>query len=365
MSAPSAPVEGQRAGDALSRQAAQQRADGDLARLGRPPAHPQSSASAPPRAGLVRASVEGQASTGIARHELALAAYLTARLIVGRPVDPEDIARLRKANDSVDETRQRLPLGRGNVIEDIDATDGDSMWRANAAHSYAYHLDRQHGVPPSDLPQQTLHQAVAATAFAAGRCGEYSPTAAVLHTSRLQPGESLHIVSDSSHQWTEARIGDDRDRAVVLDAWASGPPVLAPDGSHTGRPANSTVHYEPIPSGTAPPAAGKTWHDALDEGAASVQAELGDEGLRQWIDAQARPTARLVAAFDKMLGLDYWTEPQVLDSGFVAQAQGVAAQDTLSAEIAAARIAKQLGSTVETQRADVEAILQALAGFKA
>jgi hypothetical protein len=220
--------------------AAQQQADGGFARLGRPPAHP-SSATAPPRASLVHASAAGQAGTGIARHELALAAYLTARLIVGRPVDPEDIARLRKANDSVDETRQRLPLGRGNVIEDIDATDGDSMWRANAARSYAYHLDRRHHVPDSDLPKQTLHQAVAATAFSAGRCGEYSPTAAVLHTSRLQPGESLHIVSDSGHQWAEARIGGDRDRAVVLDAWASGPPVLAPDGSHTARPTNNTL----------------------------------------------------------------------------------------------------------------------------
>lgn len=261
-SAPNAPVEGPRAGDVMSRQPAQQQADGGFARLGRPPAHPPSSSSAPPRAGMVRASVAGQAGTGIARHELALAAYLTARLIVGRPVDPEDMARLRKANDSVDETRQRLPLGRGSVIEDIDATDGDSMWRANAARSYAHHLDRRHHVPRSDLPKQTLHQAVAATAFSAGRCGEYSPTAAVLH-------------------------------------------------------------------------------------------------------AEARPTARLVAAFDKMLGLGYWTEPQVLDSSFVAQAQGVAAQDTLSAELAAARIAKQLGATVETQRADVAAILQALAGFKA
>lgn len=340
-------------------------ADAGLRQLGRPPARAGADvAQAAPRAVATLPAAMGRAPTGIARNELALAAYLTARILLGRPVSTEDIARLRSANASVDEARQRLPLGRGNVIEDVDATEGQSLWRANAARAFAHRLDRQHDVPRGDLATQTFHQAVSAATFAAGRCGEYSPVAAVLHSSRLGPDESLHIVSNVGHQWIEARLGADRDRAVVLDGWADGPPVLAPDSQHAARPESALLHYEPL-GGNPPPATDPDQgRAALDGGAAAVREDLTEAGLRQCIDAQARPTARLVAAFDRMLGLGYWTQPQVLDRRFVAQAQQAAADDDLSAEIAAARVARQLGCTVETQRGDVEAILAALAHFK-
>lgn len=298
----------------------------------------------------------------IRREELGLAAYLAARIIDGRPVGKEEFRRLRSANISGNKTRQRLPHGRGNVTADLMATDGVGRWRAGAARTLAYRIDHDRQTPRDDYRTQTIHQAAAAAAFGAGNCGEYSAVAAVLHSDRLEPREELHIVASHSHQWTESRIGEDRARAVVLDGWAGGSPILADDGRFSRAAPARLRNYVPIPNprGTeAPPRSATDEMDALES---AVREQQGETGLRAAIAADARPTARLAAALDKLVGMDY-TPQHVLDTDFTRRVLELVKHDPVAAQLAAAQVASQLGCPVESQRHDVQAILDVISNF--
>lgn len=288
--------------------------------------------------------------------DLALAAYLAARILSGHPVISDDVSRLQNANISLNQTRQHLPQGRGNVSEDLDRTGGEARWRADAARNFVPELDRFRGTPRDDYRGLTINQAASAVTFGAGRCGEYSAVSAVLHSERLDTREDLHIVTAVSHQWAEARLGSERERAIVLDGWADGPPVFASDSRFASRNAASLRSYVPIPD-----AEGMAARNELHETASQVQGALGEDGMRQKINAAARFTARAAAWIDNLLGLLDTHPPHVLNPAFVRGVQDLMRQDPLSAEIAAARAAQQLGRSVETQRDDMQAILGAMA----
>lgn len=295
------------------------------------------------------------------REEVALAAYLTARVIDRRPVGDEDVRRLRAANASLNETRQRLPHGRGNVREDLTATDGNSRWRAGAARTLARAIDRDRETQRDDYRSQTIHQAASAATFGAGNCGEYSTVSAALHSDRLEPQEELHIVTNGSHQWTEPRIGSDRERTVVIDAWSDGPPVLASDGRFSNTAADRLLNYVPIPnSRRASETRPASTREEMDELESTIRHTLGEDGLRRRIAANARPTARAVALFDDLFGLGIASSPHVVHPDFADRVNRSVSHDRLSAEIAAARVARQLGRPVEAQRSDVQTILGAI-----
>jgi DNA-binding transcriptional regulator YdaS (Cro superfamily) len=163
--------------------------------------------------------------------EMPLAGYLLARALDGRKVDGADLERLRRADESVRETRALLPHGRGNVRQDIDAGRHESTTRVDAARSSKL------GTP-----------SVAARAIwaGAGNCGEHAHLATVVHAGRLhaESNEAVLLLGNVliDHGWAEAVIPrplrlsslwKPDERAIVLDAWKDGPAVFATDSTRT------------------------------------------------------------------------------------------------------------------------------------
>jgi len=155
------------------------------------------------------------------------AAYLLARHIDGRPVEGGDLDRLRRADDTVIETRCRLSVGRSNVDVDIDRTAHDSSRRLYAGRELA-------ATQLATGAQADEHLAVAAAALflRAGNCMEYANAALALHAARQGPDETaLTVVPDSvDHRFVELHTGQGREHDVVVDPWADGPAIMAPDG---------------------------------------------------------------------------------------------------------------------------------------
>ena len=167
----------------------------------------------------------------LAPKETALAGYLFMRAIDGRHVEGGDLTNLRKGNDTVLETREALAYGRGNVTTDIQASNHESSRRVAVAREITRHLDRlQQDFGPSDA-------AAVAMFVAAGNCGEHAGVATSLHVAKLGQTESAHDVTreGADHLWSECRSGKGRDHDVVIDPWAEGPAIFAPDGAYTRK----------------------------------------------------------------------------------------------------------------------------------
>jgi hypothetical protein len=129
------------------------------------------------------------------------------------------------------ETREALAYGRGNVTTDIQASDHESTRRVAIAREITGHMERLHSnFGPSDA-------AAVAMFVAAGNCGEHARVATSLHVAKLGEAESAHDVTRNGvdHAWCESRSGKGRDHDVVIDPWAEGPAILAPDGEYTRK----------------------------------------------------------------------------------------------------------------------------------
>jgi hypothetical protein len=177
------------------------------------------------------ATVPLRGSDQVPAQEMPLAGYLLARALDGRKVDGVDLERLRRADESVRETRALLPHGRGNVRQDIDASRNGSSFRVDAARTSAL------GTP-----------SLAARAIwaGAGKCGEHAELVTVAHAARLhtESNEAVLLLANVliDHGWAESVIPrplrlsslwKPDERAIVLDAWKDGPAVFAPDSTRT------------------------------------------------------------------------------------------------------------------------------------
>ena len=193
---------------------------------------PRSSLHVEPRLTHARleATVPRRGREVIAAEELPVAGYLMARALDRRKVDGEDLERLRRADESLRETRALLPFGRGNVMEDNQATAAGAFSRLAAARA----LDPARG--PA-TPAQTIWAG-------AGACSEHAQLATIVHAARLDPALNDAVVTMSSvpggHAWAEsviprpwtlASLWKPDDRTIVIDAWKDGPAVFAPDST--------------------------------------------------------------------------------------------------------------------------------------
>lgn len=208
---------------------------------------------------------------GIAPDELPLAAYLLMRSAVGRRVEDTLRAQLRSANGSVAEARAALPLGRGNVAPDIEASNHLSSYMMDAAREGRKTWLAEAGRRGQSLSAKTFGQTSAAFARAAGagNCGEYAHVSGHTHAAKLYGSGSsgaVHVVSCNvvDHMWAEwrvprmvwaktrprvgggatagVRLGRVHDR-IILDAWAYGPACLAEDSGFAGNPTQSSDDY--------------------------------------------------------------------------------------------------------------------------
>ena len=295
--------------------------------------------------------------------ELALAAYLLARAVDGRPVAASEISRLRLANASVNETRQLLKHGRGNVDVDVRATHNESTWRTKAARTFRLERERKAKVPWNAFTQRAPYSAAAASVFGAGNCGEHTSTTSVYHSRRLAPHEEVHYVSAPAvgHTWAEGRVptapvAEQSERTVVMDAWAAGPAVLASDARFAKRRAGleTTLHFNAETGRDARIAA----NDLVLEARSAGPAEIARR-----VQSEAGPTARFAAFIDSVLpsGVGHWREQHVLDRNFSQRVKGKLAVPADQAQILrlAARVAEQLGVPPQQRSAEAQRIIEA------
>ncbi|MBV8649801.1 hypothetical protein [Paludibacterium sp.] len=169
----------------------------------------------------------------LTKRERGLAAYLTLRASKGLALDGELLQRLREANRSVEETREALSHGRGNVRSDLKMSL-EPGWRVRFIHS-------QPGNGWAD-------RAALAMRMAAGNCDEHADVAMAMHAGKLAPGESVQSLGGKyvKHAWTETRLADGE--RIVIDAWAEGPAVLAADSHFSQQPDNRTEYLSLDPA---------------------------------------------------------------------------------------------------------------------
>ncbi|WP_328515843.1 AVRPPHE avirulence protein [Ralstonia solanacearum] len=182
--------------------------------------------------------------------------YLMAREIDGRPVEGKALDRLHPANETVLESRQYLSHGRGNVHDDIDASQGLSTVLMESGRDVQETLWRIHPKPVAWV--------AAAMVAKAGNCGEHGEMATFLHATKLKEGEQVHNTHKEGFDhnwavlrrsgpnwmhdaWTQLRHGGSNPkRDIVMDPWAKGPAIFAEDSafSRDSRKQISTFHYD-------------------------------------------------------------------------------------------------------------------------
>ncbi|MGF6666185.1 hypothetical protein QF000_007918 [Paraburkholderia atlantica] len=211
-----------------------------LAAIDEAPEH----APAPAKEPEPRMTPEGLAGTVPRRsrdrllpEELPHAGYLLARAAVGRKITGDERKRLRRADMSVRETRALMPAGRGNVREDIRDSLAEATRRSMGGRSLA---------EDPEVESDALSRPIWA---GAGHCGEHGNLAAAAHAARLRPGEQSQAISGVGidHAWAETTPADpegkadEKERTIVMDAWADGPAVFASDSRYKSHQGGGTV----------------------------------------------------------------------------------------------------------------------------
>ena len=161
--------------------------------------------------------------------ECQLGGYLMGREAVVGPVEGADFDLIRSSNRTVMQTREALRYGRGNVIEDIRDSGGQSTVRAEAGRRLGKRL-------PSKYPEDVRRVAGAMTAQA-GNCRDHAEVAAFLYAPHLREGEEVYTEGSATidHAWAEWRgQGSDGERRIAMDPWGKGPAIFAEDGEFSG-----------------------------------------------------------------------------------------------------------------------------------
>ncbi|XLV73731.1 AVRPPHE avirulence protein [Ralstonia syzygii subsp. celebesensis] len=154
------------------------------------------------------------------------------------------------------ESRQYLSHGRGNVHDDINATNGLSSVLVASGRDARDSVLRAHPKP--------VAQVAAAMVAKAGNCGEHADVATFLHATKLKKDERVHSTNRDGldHSWAVLRRGgpnwmqdawtqlrhggSDPKRNIVMDPWAKGPAIFAEDSefSRSGWKQKTKFHYD-------------------------------------------------------------------------------------------------------------------------
>jgi hypothetical protein len=163
------------------------------------------------------------------RHEINEAGYLAGRAALATPIDDRgDLRRLVTANETVHETRTRLDVGRGNVTADVVGSRASSTYRTVTAYM-ATELEGLGSVEGLGDVSRFERRDATALALHAGNCDQNGWIAARMHGSRLEAGETTHVVNSHAAQHTWAELRTPGRPSVTLDPWANGPAMQADD----------------------------------------------------------------------------------------------------------------------------------------
>lgn len=197
-----------------------------------------------------------------------LLGYTMGRAVDARAVEGADLDRLRQCNQTVEQTRGHLSLGRGNVAPDIQASGGASTRHAEAGRRVTGQTMRTH-----QLESFSMARAVSAMHAQAGNCNEHAVLAMHLHGAQLQPGEVVHAASHKAvdHAWAELRDQQEPKHHVAMDPWGFGPAVFVDDGQFT-------ANRSKVKSGESLDAAsGRRAYDAMARAARRQPGVVGGE----------------------------------------------------------------------------------------
>ncbi|MDV2450602.1 type III effector HopX1 [Xanthomonas hortorum] len=313
----------------------------------------------PNRASSASSSASVASNAALSSNDLALAAYLLARDMDGRRVPTADVSRLRKANDSIGNTRQLLRFGRGNVDTDLRDTHNESGWRTKAARQLKDELYMRSGGRFVEHAEQMRHSAAAAVVFGSGNCGEYASTTSVYHSSRLGAQETVHYVSGRNHSWAEARLpAEDAtgSSTIVMDGWSTGPAVLAPDSRFAARREQLRSHVQ------LDAANGRDARIATNDVILEMRAK-GPAEVQRRINQGVTFSARFVAFIDSLLpsGIGDWCEQHVLNDAFAGRVRAQLDTSPASADLLtrAERIADELGVAGTARTVQAQQIIAA------
>jgi hypothetical protein len=182
-----------------------------------------------------------------------LAAYLTCRAAVGRPVDAAEHDVLKRANDSVEDVRNNLlPWGRGNVMRDLQKTESLTGALGMAAEQLDAFPRLGKGI------DARAEKAGTAAYIGAATCNAHAAAVEVAHGQALRAGEVVTMVGvrKPPHVFAVTTTSDHLN--VVLDPWSDGPAVNIEDAHHPNATAGllgPMVDPEDITPDNAPQAA--------------------------------------------------------------------------------------------------------------
>lgn len=317
-------------------------------------------------------------------HEDQLSGYLLARAAMGRKIDdfPQilklpngDTSKsefvlkdLRAANDTVEETRQLLPNGRGNVKEDILATGGEASRRYAAGAFMMDDFLMQKGLHLGSDLRFSMQVETAVSLFTGqATCGSSALLAAHVHAPKLKQGQIAAAVADFEidHMWTETRRSDaDRMQDPILDRWALGPAVLRED-SKFGLNPNLTDAYV-------------LYGSNRDNAIRNVQRNLNDIRKDHGLQAKFQDAMTELEQMDYKFNGKIWDEENVMSGTFHGKAGKILHSDSSQAahwdkilgtnktaptrpfnqEILAAGVARSLGEGVRGAAEKAPEILQ-------
>ncbi|HLP41686.1 MAG TPA: hypothetical protein VK465_09280 [Fibrobacteria bacterium] len=169
--------------------------------------------------------------------ERPLAGYLMARAAMHRKVEGSDLKNLRAGHESLQQGSALLPLGRANVIQDIEkAKESYLPVRNTVASKLREFLVASHGYPSfTETPRNIRNRVVAAASqyVETGTCHSYAASISPLHAAKL-PGmkDERSIVAlcnypGRDHVWPEMIPKGKREdgtlilhgKDVIMDAW--------------------------------------------------------------------------------------------------------------------------------------------------
>lgn len=294
---------------------------------------------------------------GVHRGERDFSSYLLACVFLDRKIEGALLKKLRAANESVNETRSSLSLGRANVDVDIQKNGEEIKGRLRLIrHTH-----------PSGRAFSTARSKFIKT----GVCGEYANVVAYNYLKKfIAEGELVAYCSAGEkvdHGWVEIKISSGE--RIRMDGWGNGPAIFADHGKFVfdHEWGKGEFCYDNI--------SGKTFVEKVDK-------HLNHLALKENKDA-------LLERFEKqfrffLAGITVWSEESVISDQLQQDIQTKldkrdkllreelisksnvtketlqardSHQTTLNDEIRAVGVARSLGANIGGAVADIEKII--------
>lgn len=250
----------------------------------------------------------GAEARGVDALEEDLRAYLTYCAFNEEIIETDELEPLRRGNRIVNEVRQHLTGGRGNVKTDLARTGHESYQRMRAGREL-FRKAISDLSPPTAEKFETV-RASCAMEMRAGNCSEYATVAMLFTLPTMGSGETVHKAAGRKHNWSELWLnGARRSNAdVIIDPWAAGSSVRREHSAY-GRNANKAPPVASFDAGMA------NAHDDFRRHFSDVIG--GDPGYQDLI------REKLAVYRDRKLSwLNRWDETPVLNKRFVKRAKG-------------------------------------------